>query len=84
VIQYSYDLNNWVDATSVKAQGNKSTATTYSSELTPVYPGIVYIRIIEYDYNGGRTYSEIIMSKYYLNQVVAPHYDLAGRLLYIR
>lgn len=84
IIQYSYDLNNWVDAASVKAQGNKSTATTYSSELTPVYPGIVYIRIIEYDYNGGRTYSEIIMSKYYSNQVVTPHYDLAGRLLYIR
>lgn len=84
IIQYSYDLNTWVDATSVKASGNRSTATTYSTSIYPNYPGLIYLRVIEYDYNGGRTFSEIIMAKYYPVEVRMEHYDLAGRLIYIK
>jgi hypothetical protein len=85
IIQYSYDLDNWVDAASKKASGNKSTSTTYSTEFIPPYSGIIYIKITEYDYNGGRTFSEIIMTRYFSpNQYKLEHYDLAGRLIYIK
>ena len=85
IVQYSYDLNNWIDAASVKASGNRSTSTTYSTEFIPPYSGVMYVKIIEYDYNGGRTFSEVIMTKYFPpDQYKVEHYDLAGRLIYVK
>lgn len=85
VVEYSYDLNNWIEATSVKAGGNSSTQQFYSAEFKPIYSGIVYIRIVEYDYNGNTTKSDPIYIEYNLDTIYnRPVYDLAGRLIKIR
>ena len=84
-IQYSYDLNKWYSTASVPASTNSSTNRYYTASFTPPFTGTVYIRIAEYDFNGGVTLSEIAYATYIpkTNSGVLI-YDLSGRLIGIR
>lgn len=83
-VECSYDLVNWIGLTTINAAGNSSTSLTYFTQVRPPQPGLVYIRIVEYDYNGNITISSVIYTKYnpehIYNRAV---YDLAGRLIRI-
>jgi len=80
VIQYSYDLSLWFDAFNLPSSYNSSTPKTYYGDFTPPYPGLIYIKIIEYDYNGGRMFSEVVFCNFVLENHFPLHqYDLSGR-----
>ena len=81
VVQYSYDLNNWKNTASIPSSQNSSTNRYYSTSFTPPYPGMVYVRIAEYDLNGSAIYSNPEYIYFDSQNQNIPIYDLAGRLL---
>jgi hypothetical protein len=81
VIRYSYDLNQWYTVNKVQSSGNSSTNRYYSSSFIPQYPGTVYIRVVEYDYNGNTNLSEIIYCVYISSPSNRIRYDLLGRMI---
>ena len=84
-IQYSYDLNKWYSVKYIPSSKNSSTNRYYTSSFTPQFPGTVYIRIAEYDYNGDVNLSEIVYCTYIPKSATGtPIYDLSGRLIGIR
>jgi hypothetical protein len=83
-VEYSYDLQYWRQAASVDASGNSSTDKFYYTQIKPPYSGIVYIRVVEYDYNGNTTISSTIYTNYNTQAIYnKAMYDLAGRLIRI-
>ena len=81
IVQYSYDLNNWKDAVSMPSSQNSSTSRYYSANFIPPYPGMIYVRIAEYDLNGSAIYSNPEYIYFDFENQTLPVYDLAGRLL---
>jgi hypothetical protein len=81
VVQYSYDLNSWRDAVSMSSSQNSSTNRYYSVNFTPPYPGMVYVRIAEYDLNGSVIHSNPEYIHFDFENRNTSVYDLAGRLL---
>ena len=84
VVEYSYDMLRWIQATSVDASGNSSSAKYYNASFTPAYVGLIYVRVVEYDYNGNTTTSDPIYLEFNSNTIYNRlEYDLAGRLINI-
>lgn len=85
VIQYGYDLNRWTSVVTMSSSKNSTTNRYYTANFTPIYSGNVYVRIIEYDLNGGTTISEPTYVRYIPKQYPGTLiYDLAGRVIGIR
>jgi hypothetical protein len=84
-IQYSYDLNKWYSTASVPSSTNSSTNRYYTSSFIPPFPGTVYIRIAEHDYNGDIILSDIVYCSYIPKSNPGMLiYDLSGRLIGVR
>ena len=84
VLEYGYDLQRWQPTSSIAAAGNSSSARAYNASFTPIYPGLIYIRVVEYDYNGSTTISDPIYIEFNSNTIYNRHeYDSAGRLINI-
>jgi hypothetical protein len=85
IVQYGYDLNRWLSVVSIPSSQNSTTNRYYTANFTPIYSGNIYIRIVEYDLNGGTTISEPIYIRYIPKQYPGtPIYDLAGRVIGIK
>jgi hypothetical protein len=85
VVEYSYDMQRWIQATNTAAAGNSSSVKYYNTLFTPIYVGLIYIRVVEYDYNGSATTSDPIYLEFNSNTIYNRlEYDLAGRLINIR
>ena len=81
IVQYSYDLNNWRDASSIPSSQNSSINRYYSTNFTPPYQGMVYVRIAEYDLNGNVIYSNPEYIHFDFENRNTSVYDMAGRLI---
>ena len=59
-IEYSDDLNNWIEVVTTNGNGNTNNISYYSEKFQSALNGIIYIRIRQTDYNGDYKYSKIV------------------------
>jgi hypothetical protein len=80
-VEYSYDLNNWIECSTINGFGNSNSPLYYSTVFQPTLEGYVYVRIKQTDYDGNFDYSKILSVSYnYYGEIKILYYiDIHGQ-----
>jgi len=81
ILQISKDGTNWEDVTRVNGAGNSSTTIDYSVKNYQFYDEYYYYRLIDVEFDGTRSASEIISTFRPKDDITYTYWDVMGRYI---